>query len=137
MGNFCVILVSMREPQRMLIELCCLQSTLHGAADRALEAGRAMTGLLQSLASSIKHGTPTLFPKGASVRWPISTVVVTGRYRFAVTFYRSCGCELPRNSPAFSFLQGTFLPCRLHSKQQHGLRAHIMPRCLWCLGAAS
>ena len=34
-----------------------------------------MTGLLQSLASSIKHGTPTLFPKGASVRWPTSTVV--------------------------------------------------------------
>ncbi|CAK0785443.1 hypothetical protein CVIRNUC_008652 [Coccomyxa viridis] len=40
------------------------KSTLDGATDRLIEAGRAMAGLLQSLATSIKSGTPALLPKG-------------------------------------------------------------------------
>lgn len=53
-----------QESRSLCLWILYFQSTLHGAADRALEAGRAMAGLLQSLASSIKHGTPALFPKG-------------------------------------------------------------------------
>ena len=33
-------------------------------------------------------------------------------------------------------MQGTFSVCQLLSKQQHGLRVHITPRCLLSLGAA-
>jgi hypothetical protein len=36
-----------------------------------VEAGQAMRGLLQSLASSISNGTPALLPKGGPPHGPV------------------------------------------------------------------
>lgn len=44
---------------------CLLQDAANAAARRLLEAGKATASLMQSLASSIISGTPSLLPKGA------------------------------------------------------------------------
>ena len=76
-------------------ELACLsQDAFNTAVRRVVEAGQAMRGLLQSLASSISEGTPSLLPKGRMLPGRLRTDQAS-HYKQSLRSARICMQQAP------------------------------------------